>query len=131
MIDSRKDLRSIPGPAPEWISLFQALAFFLILAFLLLPYFRYQLNPDGVSYISIAQKYLSFQVKDAINGYWGPMLSWLMIPLLAMKTDPVVSANILQIIIGSLVLIQSYSLLRKLNFSLWLRTVHLILLQLS
>ena len=125
MIDSRKDLRSIPGPAPEWISLFQALAFFLILAFLLLPYFRYQLNPDGVSYISIAQKYLSFQVKDAINGYWGPMLSWLMIPLLAMKTDPVVSANILQIIIGSLVLIQSYSLLRKLNFSLWLRTVTL------
>jgi len=43
---------------------------------------QFLLNPDGVSYISIAQQYAHGHFTTAVNAYWSPMLSWLMaIPL--------------------------------------------------
>jgi hypothetical protein len=34
---------------------------------------RYQINPDGVGYISVAQKYAAGQFFDAVNEYWSPL----------------------------------------------------------
>lgn len=45
---------------------------------------RYTLNPDGVSYISIASQYVDGHSSDAINAYWSPLLSWLIAPLIAL-----------------------------------------------
>lgn len=55
-----------------------------------LNYYQYQINPDGICYISIAQKYLSGNYGSAINGYWGPLLSWLLVPFLFFGFTPAI-----------------------------------------
>ncbi|WP_414469510.1 hypothetical protein [Methanobacterium sp. ACI-7] len=49
---------------------------------LLINNYQYALSDDGISYINIAQKYLNGNFADAINGYWGPLISWLLAPML-------------------------------------------------
>jgi MFS family permease len=46
---------------------------------------RYRLNPDGVSYISIAEQYADGHAVTAVNDFYPPMISWLMIPLLKLN----------------------------------------------
>ena len=55
--------------------------------------FRDQLNPDGLAYIRIAQYYLSGQTALMISGYWGPLLSWLIVPWLLVFEDPLLAAH--------------------------------------
>jgi hypothetical protein len=49
---------------------------------------RHALNPDGVAYLRIAGYYAHGQTGLAVSGYWGPLLSWLMTPLLALGLSP-------------------------------------------
>jgi hypothetical protein len=51
------------------------------------------LNPDAVAYLRVAHYYADGSFALAITGYWGPLLSWLMAPLLALKADPIVTAR--------------------------------------
>ncbi|MHC4122211.1 MAG: glycosyltransferase family 39 protein [Planctomycetota bacterium] len=101
---------------------------YLLLGWILLSYYRYQINPDGISYISIAQKYLSADFCNAINGWWGPMISWLLSPLLAMKIEPLLAAKILNLIIGVVAIIMVRSLLKKFSDSVWVEYVILLTL---
>lgn len=39
-------------------------------------------SADSTLYLDIAEKYLRGEFDDAVNGYWGPLLSWLLIPFL-------------------------------------------------
>ena len=55
---------------------------------------RYQINPDTVSYIRIAHYYATGQYDLAVSGYWGPMLSWLMAPLLNLIPNPLFAAHV-------------------------------------
>lgn len=85
---------------------------YVVLAIILLPFYQYQINPDGISYISIAQKYRQLDFANAVNGFWGPLLSWLLIPFLKMGIEPLLSSKLLTITIGLFTLIQSDKLLR-------------------
>lgn len=78
---------------------------YLALSIVILPWYRYQINPDAVSYIGIAYKYARFDFASAINGYWGPFVSWLLAPMLYIIEDPLLAFRILSIIIGLFVLI--------------------------
>ena len=62
--------------------LISAIVIYCAAGFALLPFFRYQINPDGISYISIAQKYLIGDIDNAINGHFSPLFSWLLVPFL-------------------------------------------------
>ena len=42
---------------------------YVAVALALLPHFRYSINPDGISYISIARRYLAGDWHGAFNGY--------------------------------------------------------------
>ena len=55
--------------------------------------FHDQLNPDGLAYLRIAQYYLSGQTALMISGYWGPLLSWLIVPWLLVFEDPLLAAH--------------------------------------
>ena len=55
---------------------------------------REALNPDGVAYMRIASYYAAGQIDLAISGYWGPLLSWLMVPCLKAGLTAVVAARI-------------------------------------
>src|SRR5215510_5096288 len=54
---------------------------------------RDHLNPDTIAYIRIAQYCLSGQTDLIISGYWGPMLSWLIVPWLLVFDDPLLAAH--------------------------------------
>lgn len=82
-----------------------ALIIYLVAGLCLVGRYRYQINPDGISYISIAQKYLNGDFSNAINGYWGPMFSWLLAPLLAVGTESLLAAKILNLLIGAAAII--------------------------
>jgi hypothetical protein len=49
---------------------------------------RHQIHPDAVSYLRLAKYYWNGQIDLAVTGYWGPMLSWLIAPLLPMFDNP-------------------------------------------
>lgn len=66
----------------------------------LLPFFRYQINPDGISYISIAQKYLIGDIHNTINGHWSPLFSWLLVPFLFVGIDPLLATKLLNLFLG-------------------------------
>lgn len=67
-----------------------------------LQFYQYQINPDGISYLAIAEKYLRGNFAEAINGYWMPLYSWLLLPLLALGIFPLLATKILALLIGLL-----------------------------
>ena len=71
---------------------------------LLLPLFWHQIDADGISYISIALRYIQGDFYGALNGYWGPLLSWLMIPLITLGADPLKAAKVVQFASGGVAL---------------------------
>lgn len=94
-------------------SYFFAAFVFLICAAIIFPYVRwYADNPDTFQYLEISKKYIAGNIQGAINGYWSPMISWLLIiPLLLMK-DEIIAFKILQLVIGLFTLYQ-WNLLTK------------------
>lgn len=71
--------------------------------------YRNQLNPDGVSYIQSAKHYANLDFKTAINGYWSPLLAWLLVPFIWFSIDPVFAARAINFIVS--ILIVSFVLL--------------------
>ena len=63
------------------------LILYSLIGLILINNYQYILNSDGISYISIAQKYINGDFHNAINGYWGPLLSWLIVPLLLLSSN--------------------------------------------
>lgn len=83
----------------------------------LLNYYRYQINPDGVSYISIARKYLAGEWTDAINGVWGPLLSWLLTPFLLTEMEPLLAVKVLSLLLGFFLIVGVERLLNQFEMS--------------
>jgi hypothetical protein len=48
------------------------------------------LNPDGIAYIQVARHYAAGRLDLAVNSYWGPLLSWLIVPSVWLGADPVI-----------------------------------------
>ncbi|HEY8108892.1 MAG TPA: hypothetical protein VIF43_02705 [Patescibacteria group bacterium] len=71
------------------------------------------LNLDSVNYISIAQLYADGHWKEAVNGYWSPLFSWLLVPFVKLGIDGQVASRILMILfaLGNLAL--GHRLVRK------------------
>lgn len=105
-----------------------SLIIYVVLAIILLPRYQYQINPDGVSYIGIAQKYMHLDFANAVNGFWGPMLSWLLVPFLKLGTAPLLSAKFLSLSVGLLVLWQSNVFFKILNIEDHSRKVLMVLM---
>lgn len=60
----------------------------------------HQLNPDAIAYCRIAGYYASGQMDLAVTGYWGPLLSWLMVPWLKLGVDPLLAARVVMALSG-------------------------------
>jgi hypothetical protein len=74
---------------------------YLLLCGAMLPWFLRRVAPDAVSYLTIARKYRAWEFNDAINGYWSPLLSWLVAPLLCLGAPTEVTGKCLEIAIGA------------------------------
>ncbi len=80
------------------------LILYLLFCFALWPFYRYQINVDAIAYLSISQKYLNADFYNAINGYWGPLLSIIYLPFLAIGFDQLEVTKLTSIILGGMVL---------------------------
>ena len=59
--------------------LISVLICYSLVSALLMNFYMYT-GGDGIAYISIARYYAAGNWADAINGYWSPLYSWLMVP---------------------------------------------------
>jgi len=92
---------------------------------LILDGYVYQVNPDGINYISIAEKYMCGDFYNAINGCWSPLFSWLLIPLLALGIPPLAASKFLSLFVALIALIGINSLSSRFDIT---RTFRYILL---
>lgn len=87
-----------------------------------------RLTADSMLYFSIAEKYLAGDFQNAINGYWCPLLSWLLMPFLYFGTSDVFTINILNLMIGGLTFIGVWNLAGRLEVSERIRSILMICL---
>ena len=85
------------------------LALFIILGSYLLHFYQYDLiNKDIISMISVARLYATGNLSDAINGYWGPLFSWFLVPSILINSSPtsvLFSTKVISLIFGFFTLI--------------------------
>lgn len=108
-----------------WIILL-ALSVYFYIGSNFLQYYKYQINSDGASYINIALKYADGNLKDAVNAYWSPLFSLLMVPFIKFKIAPLVSAKLLSMFIGSFTLLACFILLKRFKVTAGLQLFILI-----
>jgi hypothetical protein len=79
-------------------------AVYLTVCAALVRWFWYRVNPDTLSYFSIAHHYLRGEWAEAANTGWSPMLSWLMLPLLAVRVPDLAAMHLIMIAAGAFTL---------------------------
>ena len=103
-----------------------AICIYSLLGFFLFKYFLYITGVDGICYISIAQKYATGDISNAINGYWSPLFSWLLVPFFIKGFTPLsalISSKILSLIIGLFTLIGLHWLSHRFKMDKTIRTL--------
>lgn len=81
---------------------------------------------DSTMYLDIAEKYLRGNFTDAVNGYWGPMFSWLLIPFLYFGSSKIFAINALNLIVGVLSILGVWMLSFRFEISDIIRSAILI-----
>jgi hypothetical protein len=71
-------------------------------AAIFLVYFsRNQINPDAVAYAQVARHYAAGEFSLAVNSWWSPLYSWVLVPFVWAGADPVFAAKLLGVPIGA------------------------------
>ena len=95
-----------------------------IYAVLIITCCHYQrLTGDATLYLSIAEKYIRGDFANAVNGYWGPLLSWLLIPFLYMGATHVFAINAMHLIFGLLTITGIWRLSYKFEITETIRCI--------
>ena len=78
---------------------------YAVIAWVVFPYLRYYVNnPDTISYLTIAGKYASGDFAMAVNGYWSPLISWMLAFVYIWIGNEILAFKILQLLIGGFAL---------------------------
>ena len=85
-------------------------------------------NPDAVSYLRNARYLAEGRLADAVSGYWSPLLSWCIAPLVYLGVDSLYAARIVLAGWGGLMVLACSVFLRRLSpCRRWLQIVILTL----
>ena len=103
---------ALPATKPFWLAHYSALlaGVYVVCGLMVFRHYQYKLFPDTTSYISIAQKYVEGDVWNAVNSYWAPLLSWAMVPFLALGFDPLQAIKLVAIGAGAATIFAAGSL---------------------
>ncbi len=101
------------------VSFWVAALFFIVVVYLLFPLYQYNVDPDGTSYLRIAQRYASGDYATAINGLWSPWACWLTALLINCGLPPIPASIVINSIGGVGFLYISDSIFRKFKFSVY------------
>lgn len=118
------------GRTPFWLEHYSAVlaGVYVAVSLLVFRHYQYKLFPDTTSYISIAQKYLEGDFVNAVNSYWAPLLSWAMVPFLALGFDPLQSIKFVTIAAGTATIFAADSLFAAFPIAASLRRLMLLAL---
>jgi len=119
----------IVGKIKDQKNLIFVLLLYLFFAIILFSHYKYIINSDGIVYISIAKHYLNGRISYAINGYWSPLFSWLLIPFIYFwpgNLGNIVSTKVLSIILGLFTFVAVYLILTRLILNNRIKTVILL-----
>ena len=91
--------------------LFLLLPVYLLLSAVVAYFYRWQVNTDGLGYLSIAQNYVAGNWQTAVNGFWSPLYSWLIAGAVALGFSVPVAVKIVGVFSGLLLLLAAKKLL--------------------
>lgn len=83
-------------PKQVWIIAF----LFIVISFAALPFYKAEITADHISLYSIAEKYITGDYDNAINAYFGPLYSMLLIPFIFLGAGKEFSARYLGCFLG-------------------------------
>lgn len=109
----------------EKYSVYFFTALYLIISVSAYPYYKYYMDPDGLSMLTIAKKYADGNFHDAVNGFWYPMISWIIALLLKLHLTALQAAKIANISVGFFTIIGLHSLIKKFDLPLWMLNLFL------
>ncbi len=98
-------IQKITEDRPQlWI----CIALYVIVYAFFFPFYKSGVSADTIAYIDVANKYASGNVNLAINSYWSPMLSWLLIPFIWLKVNPLWGIHAIKFLagVGSIIVFQ-------------------------
>jgi hypothetical protein len=98
---------------PQWV-LYLA---YTVAYLCVLPFFQHQTDVDTIGYIAAAEHYSEGNVLGGINGYWSPLLSWLLIPFLLCKVPALLAIKLIDLIAALIGLRYIDLIARQLNLS--------------
>jgi hypothetical protein len=98
-----------------------SILFYCLLFIITWPLYKYVSDQDGIGYAAVSHHYLNGDWKKAINGFWNPLHSWLIIPFIKAGLTDGVAFKISNALfsIGSLVVLNS--LVNQFSLSNWLK----------
>src|ERR1051326_6759262 len=77
------------------------LAVYIFVSLILFPFYRYFIgSADFVAYLTISEKYAAGDFNEALNSYWGPMISWLTALLIKTGLPALLGFKIIQLVAG-------------------------------
>ncbi len=98
-----------------------------MLLFLLLfiagwPFYQYIFDVDGIGYASVADHYAAGDWQKAVNGYWSPLHSWLILPLIKAGVSTITAFKMSNAVIACLLLLVLDRWLNRYEFSKFVTT---------
>ncbi len=86
---------------------------FIISSIIVFLKFKHYYTPDAISYITVTEHILEGNFYSSINGYWSPLISWIMVPFLFVLKDGILSFQIINIIISALIVYKILKILKQ------------------
>ena len=93
------------------------LAVYFLLAALVVYQSADQINPDGVAYVQIARHYAHGRFDLAVSSYWGPLLSWLLVPLVWLGIGSMAAVKAINVVLGAGLGLAAVSLARRVKLN--------------
>lgn len=86
------------------------------------PLYKYVADVDGIGYAAVAHHYINGNLRLAINGFWNPLHSWLVVPFIKSGLSDWAAFKVTNALfsIGSLIVL--HSLMNKFSLQTWLKT---------
>ncbi len=96
----RAALATAATPSRPWMPLAVVFGVAALLLGIAAVHNRWQFNTDAIAYLRIAGYYASANTDLMISGYWGPMLSWIIAPAMALGIEPLAAARSAMVLSG-------------------------------
>lgn len=93
-----------------------------------LPFFLYQINPDAVVAIGIARHYINGEWLQAINGYWSPLISWLLTIPILFHIPALLAYKLISFFSGLLAINLMYHILHRVRVSNAIRMLTILIM---